>query len=317
MAEVGPNKRQQPKSERWRRDSKAGKLGWTIIEAVVLAGIIVMSTTSCASIAQTAASTSQASTTTSPSSSPATSAEPAITSPSTLSPTTGSLDGAAITSTPLVANTSSGQKVVCLDPGHQAHPDLALEPIGPGSKVMKPKVEAGTRGVVTRVPESELNLTIALKLRAVLEAHGVKVVMTRTTQNVNISNIQRAEIANAAHANLFVRIHANGNSNPNIHGIEVLYPTRIKGWTDAIAASSKQAAAIAEKDLVAATGAGNLGIIARSDITGFNWSKVPVILPEIGFMTNPTEDRLMETSAYQTKIVDALARAILTFISVH
>jgi N-acetylmuramoyl-L-alanine amidase len=141
--------------------------------------------------------------------------------------------------------------------------------------------------------------------------------MTRTTQNVDVSNSQRAKIANAAHANLFVRIHANGSSYKNVHGIEVLYPALIKGWTDSIAAPSKRAATLAQQDLVAATGARNLGLVARSDLTGFNWSKVPVILPEIGFMTNPTEDRLMETSSYQTKIVDALARAILTLVGVR
>ena len=141
--------------------------------------------------------------------------------------------------------------------------------------------------MVTGVPESQLALTIALKLRDVLEAHGIKVVMTRTTQNVDISNSQRAKIANAAHANLFVRIHANGNSNENVHGIEVLYPALIKGWTDSIAAPSKRAAALAEQDLVAATGARNLGIVARSDITGFNWSKVPVILARDRFHDQP------------------------------
>ncbi len=206
--------------------------------------------------------------------------------------------------------------MVVIDPGHQAKADNSLEPVGPGSKIMKAKVSSGTRGVVTGVPESELNLAVALKLRAALQAHGIKVVMTRTTQNVNLSNIQRAQIANNAHANLFVRIHADGSTNPSTHGIHVLYPASIKGWTDDIAVPSKKAAQLAQQDLIAATGAANRGIDARSDMTGFNWSNVPVILPEIGFMTNPTEDRLLETSAYQDKIVQGLTKAILAFLGV-
>ncbi len=154
---------------------------------------------------------------------------------------------------------------------------------------------------------------MALKLSAALQAHGIKVVMTRTTQNVNLSNIQRAQIANNAHADLFVRIHADGSTNPSTHGIHVLYPASIKGWTDDIAVPSKKAAQLAQQDLIAATGAQDRGIDARSDMTGFNWSNVPVILPEIGFMTNPAEDRLLETAAYQDKIVQGLTKAILAF----
>jgi N-acetylmuramoyl-L-alanine amidase len=170
--------------------------------------------------------------------------------------------------------------------------------------------------VVTGIPESQLVLTIGLKLRDALTAKGIKVVMTRTTQNVDISNIQRAQIANQAHANLFVRIHADGSDDHSISGIHVLYPAVIKGWTDDIAEASKRAATIALEDLVAATGAKSRGLDARTDIAGFNWSDVPVILPEIGFMTNPDEDRRLETDAYQEKIVQGLTKAILTFLGV-
>jgi len=177
-------------------------------------------------------------------------------------------------------------------------------------------VSSGTAGVATGIPESELVLAVSLKLRDSLVAHGIRVIMTRTTQDVNISNIQRAQMANEAGADLFVRIHADGADNPDTSGIHVLYPASVPGWTDDIAMVSKQAAAIAQRELVAATGAIDRGIDARSDMTGFNWSDVPVILPEIGFMTNPAEDRLLATSSYQDKIVQALTRAILSFLGV-
>ena len=205
-------------------------------------------------------------------------------------------------------------RIVVLDPGHQAKGDSSTEPVGPGSGEKKPKVSSGTAGVVTGTPESELVLAVALKLRDSLVSHGIQVVMTRTTQDINISNVQRAQLANDAGADLFVRIHADGSDNSATKGIHTLYPVSVKGWTDDIAAASKQAAALVQKELIAATGAKDRGLDARSDMTGFNWSDVPVVLPEIGFMTNPDEDRLLATEAYQNKIVQGLTRAILSFL---
>jgi N-acetylmuramoyl-L-alanine amidase len=205
-------------------------------------------------------------------------------------------------------------KVVCIDPGHQAEADSGLEPVGPGATDMKAKVSSGTSGVVTGIPESEFNLAVGLKLRDALEARGIKVVMTRTSENVDISNSERAQIANKAGADLFVRIHADGNADSSVHGIHTLYPASIKGWTDDIAADSKEAALLVQRELIKATGAKDRGINPRSDLTGFNWSDVPVVLPELGYMTNPTEDKLLATDAYRDKIVQGLVRAIVQFL---
>jgi N-acetylmuramoyl-L-alanine amidase len=179
---------------------------------------------------------------------------------------------------------------------------------------MKAKVSDGTAGTVTGTPESQLVLAVSLKLRDALVSKDITVVMTRTAQDVRLSNIERAKIANQAHAALFVRIHADGSEDGSVAGIHVLYPVSIKGWTDDIATASKQAATLAQRELIAATGAKDRGIDARSDMTGFNWSDVPVILPEIGFMSNAAEDRLLATPAYQDKIVAGLTRAILAFL---
>jgi N-acetylmuramoyl-L-alanine amidase len=206
--------------------------------------------------------------------------------------------------------------LVVIDPGHQAVADAGLEPVGPGSTEMKAKVSSGTAGVVTGTPESELNLSIGLKLRDALEAEGIQVVMTRATNDVNISNVQRAQLANQADADLFVRVHADGSPNASTAGIHVLYPASIAGWTDDIAAASEQAATLMLQELVAATGAANLGLVARSDMSGFNWSDVPAIIPEVGYMTNAAEDRLMATAAYQDKIVQGLTKAILSYLRV-
>ena len=234
----------------------------------------------------------------------------------TSSATTTSPVGPGASGSPSPSTVPRAGRVVVIDPGHQADGNPATEPVGPGSSDYKAKVSSGTSGVVTGTPESELALAVALKLRDVLLAHGIEVVMTRSTEDVDLSNIERAQIANSAGADLFVRIHADGSDDAATSGIHVLYPASIKGWTDDIAAASKEAAVLAQRELIAATGAVDRGLDARSDMTGFNWSDVPVILPEIGFMTNPAEDRLLATPAYQDKIVAGLVRAILAFLGV-
>lgn len=256
--------------------------------------------------------TTMASSTTTVSSTTTTTSE---TTTSTAPATTTSAASATTTSAaPTSAASAAAGLVVVIDPGHQARGDSSTEPVGPGSSERKAKVSSGTAGVVTGIPESELVLVVSLKLRDALAAHGIEVVMTRTTQDINISNIERTQIANGAGADLFVRMHADGSNNPDVAGIHVLYPASIEGWTDDIASESKAAAIIAQQELIAATGAKDRGIDARSDLTGFNWSDVPVILPEIGFMTNPAEDRLLATPAYQDKIVQGLTRAILIYL---
>ena len=77
---------------------------------------------------------------------------------------------------------SAPQPVVCIDPGHQSHANLAKEPVGPGSKTLKAKVTGGATGIKTRVPEYEIALEIAMNVRARLRRAGVKVVMTRDDQ---------------------------------------------------------------------------------------------------------------------------------------
>jgi N-acetylmuramoyl-L-alanine amidase len=238
-----------------------------------------------------------------------------VTSTSEATPPSGpSTTTVAPTTIAPTTTTAIPAKVVVIDPGHQSKANLERESVGPGSATMKAKVSSGTSGVVTGIPESEFNLAIGLKLRDALEARGIKVIMTRTAQNVDISNIERAQMANEAKADLFVRIHADGNSSSSARGIHTHYPASIEGWTDDIAAASKEAAAIVQRELIKATGARDLGLNARSDLTGFNWSDVPVVLPELGYMTNPTEDRLLATEEYRDKIVEGLVRAIVEFL---
>lgn len=205
--------------------------------------------------------------------------------------------------------------VVVLDPGHDLRANPATEPIGPGSSTRKIKDGGGTRGVVSGLTEAELNLRVALRLRSLLERAGVRVVMTRTeTAGTSIGNVARARIANEIDAALFLRIHADGSTDPRARGTHTLHPALRAGWTDDVYASSKRAARVVQSHLVRALGFPDRGLQERSDFTGFNWADVPVVLVELGFMTNPTEDRLLATPTYQRRAALGICRGTLRFL---
>jgi len=208
--------------------------------------------------------------------------------------------------------------VVVIDPGHDARANLATEPIGPGSSARKIKDGGGTHGVVTGVREPDLTLEVSLRLRRLLRAAGVRVVMTRTrTSGASMGNIARARIANDAGAALFLRVHADGASSASARGTHTLTPALRRGWTDDVYASSRRAAALVQTELVRTLGFPNRGIQERSDFTGFNWADVPVILVEMGFMTNPTEDRALARPTVRQRAALGLCRGTLRFLGLE
>jgi N-acetylmuramoyl-L-alanine amidase len=205
--------------------------------------------------------------------------------------------------------------VVVLDPGHDLRANLATEPIGPGSATRKIKDGGGTRGVLSGTTEAELNLAVSQRLRTLLRRAGVRVVMTRTTTaHTSMGNIARAAIANRVRADLFLRVHADGASDVEAHGTHVLYPALRRRWTDDVYARSRRAASVIQAELRHSLGFADRGIQERADFTGFNWSDVPVVLAEMGFMTNPTEDRVLATAAGRRRAAVGLCRGTLRYL---
>jgi len=184
--------------------------------------------------------------------------------------------------------------LVCLDPGHGTIPAIGRqpEPIGPGSKQLKIKDGGGAPG------EAPVVLAIAFKTRAILVRAGFRVAMTRTRPGYAGGNIARAQFCNVRHAALMVRIHADGSPDTSQHGVKTLFPALRNGWTDDIYVKSLRAARLMQTAVAATTRALNIGIVPRSDLTGFNWANVPAVLVESGFMTNPAEGRLLRTNAF-------------------
>lgn len=207
------------------------------------------------------------------------------------------------------------KKLVMIDPGHQRVGNNAPEQVGPDTRETKAKVSSGTVGVRTKKPEYVLNLEVSLLLKDELTRRGINVAMTRETHDVDISNKQRADMANEAGAALVVRIHADGDASASTKGFSVLYPSAAQPAVKPIAAESKQAAGFLLAGMQQATGSKGRGLSARDDLSGFNWSKVPVALVEIGFMTNPEEDELMSEAAYQQKLAVGIADGIEQFVN--
>ena len=199
--------------------------------------------------------------------------------------------------------------LICLDPGHGTVPWVGRqrEPIGPGSPVTKIKDGGGAAG------EADIALRIARRTRALLLRRGYRVAMTRTGSSYRGGNIARARFCNARGAALMLRIHADGSTESSQRGISTLTPAFHLGWTDDVYRSSRRAARAIQSGLVGATGARNLGIVERSDLTGFNWANVPVVLAETGFLSNPVDRRLLHSSAYQWRIARGLTAGVAAF----
>ena len=208
----------------------------------------------------------------------------------------------------------SGQFVVVIDAGHQAKGSNKPEPIGPGAKETKPAVTSGATGSATKRPESLVNLEVSRRIQKELEARGVKVIMVRTSQDVNISNSQRAAVANKAGADLLLRIHCDDVGSGSVRGLMTMVPASNR-WTRPIVPMSAKAGKAIHSAALKATGAKNRGITPTSAMSGFNWSQVPAVIVEMGVMSNAEEDRKLSSPAYQAKLATGISNGVIAYLN--
>ena len=201
-------------------------------------------------------------------------------------------------------------RVVAIDAGHQAKGNSEKEPIGPGSSTMKAKVAAGAEGISTKLPEYKLTLSVSQKLRRILEERGYKVIMIRESNDVNLSNAERAEIANKSGASIFVRVHANSLDNNSVHGTLSMCQTAKNPYNGNLHAKSYSLSKKITDYVCAATGFKNRGVQETDSMSGINWCTIPVTIIEMGFMSNPEEDQKMAQDDYQELIAAGIANGI-------
>lgn len=201
---------------------------------------------------------------------------------------------------------------VAIDPGHQGSwVDMsAQEPSAPGSSETKAKATTGTTGKFSGLNEYELNLQVSLLLRDELEDRGYEVVMTREDHDTAISNKERAELAAAEGADILVRIHANGSDDTSVNGALAMVPSQSNPYVGYMYGECYELGDDILKAYCESTGIADDGVQYYDNMSGINWSTIPVMILEMGFMSNQNDDLLMADETFQPVMAEGIANGI-------
>ena len=232
-------------------------------------------------------------------------------SPAPIEPTeTPVPDNPMETPTPTPSPSPEPRPKVVIDPGHQKAEVTEKEPIGPGSDTMKSKMSYGSTSTTTGKREYLWTLPMAHNVKEKLEARGYEVVLTRESHDVNISNAERALLANESGADIYICLQLDSYTQTSVAGIYSQIPSAQNPFISHLHESSKLLAEAIQKCLVAETGARDRGVRTEDNSAAINWSQIPVVVLQLGYMSSPDEDAKLWQEEYQNKIATAICDGI-------
>lgn len=203
--------------------------------------------------------------------------------------------------------------IVAIDAGHQEKDNTEQEAIGPGAKETKDTVTSGTKGVATGLCEYELTLQVGKMVEELLKEDGYEVFMVRESNDLNMGNKERAQMAAEAGADILVHLHANGSKVSSTNGAMTICVTKDSPYVAKLYKESRELADAVISQYVNYTGAKNKGVWETDLMMGLNWSSIPAINLEMGFMSNPEEDKKMADSEYQKKMAQGISAGIKSY----
>ena len=206
--------------------------------------------------------------------------------------------------------------IVAIDAGCQAKANAEKEPIGPASQTKKAKMPEGAVGAATGVKEYELTLAVAKQLQTELKARGYEVVMIRESHDVNLSQAERSKIANNSDAEIFIRLSANSMENSSIYGAMAMCMTEYNPYNSELSSDSYRLSKQIINNICSNTGTKNRGVQKVDNSSAINWCEIPVSVVEMGFLTNPDEDRWLQSEEYQGKIIAGISDAVDSYFAV-
>lgn len=197
--------------------------------------------------------------------------------------------------------------IIGLNPGHQEKSNSQKLPLAPGSSKTGNANNSGARGVKTKIPEYVGTLQISMYLKEELEKLGAQVVMTRTTNDVDINNIERAQMLNAAGVDIALQVHLNASDKKTQQGFSVYAK-----YSDF---ESQAIGQIILENACRVSGAKMLKVVASNNYMSLNWTETPTVLIECGYLSNAEEDVKLNSPVYQKLLAQGISEGLVEYFT--